>query len=247
MTTMIIKNFFLLLFALSSFSSFGQVTEGYIKFERKMNLFKKFPDPQTQKWIGEKNKYSIDHYRLYFNEDKSVFIPDPDDPEKEGMLKWIVLQHSEIQDLKNKKNTTLLNFFGQVAVVKDSLKPRNWKYTGKGRIIANYECKQVLLHVNDSTRLYAWFTPDILPSIGPENFWGLPGAILGVAAEDGRTTYFAKEVIITKVDFDKITPKYSDKKVSTFQELKTQMEKDFGSRKEAKPIIDDVLIWQYYE
>ena len=189
---------------------------------------------------------SVDNFLLYFNEDKSVFIPDPNDPEKEGMIKWLVLQHSEIQDLKNKRNVTLLNVFGQVQVVKDSLRPRNWKYTGKLRTIANYECKQVLLHVNDSIRLYAWFTPDILPQVGPENFWGLPGAILGIAEEDSRTTYFAKEVVITKVDWDKITPKYSDKKVVTFEELKTTMERDFGNRKEAKPMVDDILIWQYF-
>lgn len=245
-TTMITKKNILALFLLFfGLSSFAQVTEGYITFERKINLFKKYTDPNVQKWLGEKNKYSIDHFKLYFNEDQSVFIPDPSDPEKEGMLKWVVLQHSAIQDLKNKQNTTLLNIFGQVAVIKDSLRPRNWKYTGKLRTIANYECKQVLLHVNDSIRLYAWFTPDIIPQVGPENFWGLPGAILGIAEEDSRTTYFAKEVVVSNVDWAKVTPKYSDKKVATFAELKDRMEKEFN-RKEAKPMVDDILIWQYY-
>jgi GLPGLI family protein len=48
--------------------------------------------------------------------------------------------------------------------------------------------------MNDSTRIYAWFSVDIVPSIGPEGFEGLPGAILGLATEDGSVIYFAKEV-----------------------------------------------------
>jgi GLPGLI family protein len=48
--------------------------------------------------------------------------------------------------------------------------------------------------MNDSTRIYAWFASEIVPSFGPEGFEGLPGAILGLATEDGGVIYFAKEV-----------------------------------------------------
>lgn len=241
------KHILYLIISLLSWNTFGQITEGSIRFERRINLFKKYPDPNMQKWIGEKNRYSYDHFMLYFNEEKSVFIPDENDPPKEGIMQWVVQQHSALQDLKNKQNVTLFNVFGQVIVVKDSLKPRQWKYTGRTRTIEDYECPQVLLHVNDSVRLYAWFTTDIIPQAGPENFWGLPGAILGVASEDGGTTYFAKDIKAHTVNWDKITPKYNDKKTATFPEIKEKMINDFGKRKEAKPMIDDFLIWQYFE
>lgn len=241
------KTFKLISFLLlTTFSAQAQMTEGSIRFERRINIFKKFPDKETQKWIGEKNKYSYDHYMLYFNEDKSVFIPDPNDDPKQGMMQWLVQQHSALQNFKENQNTTLINIIGQMIVVRDSLRPRNWKYTGKIRTIANYECTQVLLQVDDTTKLYAWFTTDILPQVGPENFWGLPGAILGVASEDGGTTYFATEVKATKVEWDKVTPKFSDKKMTNFAELKDKMINEFGKRKEAKPLIDEFMIWQYY-
>jgi len=240
------KYLFVTLLALFSWNSFGQISEGYIRYERRTNIFKKYNDPMVQKFLGEKNKYKYDHFITYFNADSSVYIPDETDPEPEGMLKWLMLRHSAIQNFKTNQNVTLLNIFGQIVVVKDTLRQRNWKYTGKIREIAGYKCDQVLLNVNDSTRLYAWFTTDIIPQVGPENFFGLPGAILGVAAEDGRMTYFAKEVVATKVDFDKITPKYKDKDAMDWEKTKDKMVNEFGKRKEAKPIIDEILTWQYF-
>lgn len=228
------------------FSSFGQIKEGYIQFDRKINLFKKFPSPDTQKWLGKKNQYSYDKYLLYFNESSSVFIPDPDGDQKEGMMKWLVQQHSMLQDLNSHANITLLDFFGQVLVVADTMRHREWKYTGKLRTIADYQCTQAMLNIDDSTRLYAWFTTEIIPQIGPENFLGLPGAILGIASEDGGITYFATKVVETKVDMAKVTPKYNAKKAKTMEELKEEMLTQFGKREEAKPIIKDVLTWQYY-
>jgi len=239
-----IKNIFLVLLVFSSWISFSQVTEGYIKYERRMNLFKKYPDKDSQRWIGEKNKYSVDHFFLYFNDSSSVYIPDPDE-EKNEIMKWLVLQHSMIQNFNTMQNVSLLNIYGQVVVIEDQLRPRAWKYTGKIRTIANYECKQVLLDVNDTTTLYAWFTPDIIPQIGPENFWGLPGAILGVASEDGRITYFATEVVEKKVDLEKVKPKYSNKKAGDFKALKERVAKEF-TQKEAKPLVNEIMIWQYY-
>lgn len=228
------------------YSSFGQLHEGYIKFDRRINLFKKFPDPDVQKWIGKKNQYSYDSYLLYFNDSMSVFIPDPDGEPKEGMMKWLVQQHSMIQNLSNHANISLLDFFGQVIVAQDTLRTRDWKYTGKIRTIADYKCTQAMLHINDSTRLYAWFTTEILPQTGPENFVGLPGTILGIASEDGGITYFASKVVAQPVDLEKVTPKYSTKKAQTMEELKKSMMAQFGQRKEAQAVIKDVLTWQYY-
>ena len=63
--------------------------------------------------------------------------------------------------------------------------------------------------MNDSTRIYAWFSPDLVPATGPEGFNGLPGTILGLATEDGSIVYFAKTVEVmevkdTELDYSKI-------------------------------------------
>ena len=87
-----------------------------------------------------------------------------------------------------------MDLWGNSAYIKDSMDQRQWKITESKRNISGYMCRKAVWEMNDSTRIYAWFSPDIVPSIGPEGFQGLPGAILGMATEDGGVVYFAKSI-----------------------------------------------------
>ena len=64
--------------------------------------------------------------------------------------------------------------------VQDSLPARNWKITDSKRSICGYECRKAIYQKNDSTRIYAWYTTALVPSVGPEGFCGLPGTILDI-------------------------------------------------------------------
>ena len=97
--------------------------------------------------------------------------------------------------------------------------------------------------MNDSTRIYVWYTDDIVPSVGPESFCGLPGAILGLATEDGGVIYFAKSVEVTKPAIEQLTPKIGRNKVYATAELKTKLEKDFGKNPWGKAMIKDLFSW----
>ena len=97
---------------------------------------------------------------------------------------------------------------------------------------------------NDSTRIYAWYAPNIIPSVGPEGFCGLPGAILGIATEDGGIIYFAD-----KVDFSE-TPKRENmvveigkNKVFNLKELREKLEKEYGNTPWGKKLFDDMFRW----
>lgn len=221
---------------------FSQITAGKITYERKTNLLKKFKDDRMKRWINESNKIMIDNFELYFNDTLSIFIP-IEDPTKNGMMAMSTNKNSVVQNLDKKTRTSVLSIWGEKAYVKDSLINRQWKMTESKRKISGYQCRKAIFQLNDSTRFYAWFSEDIIPSIGPETFQGLPGAILGLATEDGGVVYFAKKVEqIASPEFAKIMPEIG-KKTYTHNELKTKLEKDFGDKPWGKGIVEDLFMW----
>ena len=122
----------------------------------------------------------------------------------------------------------MMNMMGSAMTVKDTLKPRVWKVTESKRKIAGYICRKSMLEINDSTRLYAWFTVDLVPSIGPEGFDGLPGAILGFANEDGSIVYFAKRVEAMEPPLEVLIPKVKEKDAYKEEELKALLLEKMG-------------------
>ena len=116
--------------------------------------------------------------------------------------------------------------------------------TDSKRSICGYQCRKAIWQANDSTRLYAWFCSEVIPSIGPESFVGLPGAILGLATEDGGVIYFAKSIEVVKPEATILTPKKTKQKIYKASELKAQLEKDFGKEKWGKAMIyNQFSIW----
>lgn len=175
-------------------TSFGQITSGKIIFERKSNLKKLMGDnPRFKDMITEDNKIMIDRFTLYFTKEKSAFIP-IESEEPQGMLGNFTQENIIHQDINKQQNHIQMDLFGSKIFVQDSIVKREWKITDSKRTLAGHVCRKAIWNKDDSTRIYAWFATDIVPSIGPEGFAGLPGAILGLATEDGSIIYFAKEV-----------------------------------------------------
>jgi GLPGLI family protein len=70
---------------------------------------------------------------------------------------------------------------------------------------------------------------ELVPSIGPEGFAGLPGAILGMATEDGSVIYFAKEVKAVEQPVVKLeVPNMKGKEVYTEDQLKEMLKGRMG-------------------
>jgi GLPGLI family protein len=191
-----IKQFILtLLFAAATVGSFAQMTSGKIVFERKTNLKKRFGDnPRMKNIITEENKYRIESFELFFNDSMSVFRPIESDEPEQGMMKYFTTHNTVYQNINKKEKFIVMDLWGNPAYIKDTIDKREWKITENKRVISGYNCRKAIWNMNDSTRIYAWFSVDVVPSIGPEGFGGLPGAILGLATEDGSIIYFAKKV-----------------------------------------------------
>ena len=226
---------------LCSFIGFSQINAGKIVFERRTNLEKQIIDGRMKYQVNENNKIRVELFDLYFNDTCSIFKPilsDEADP-----LSWATSKNTILQNFKSNQKIYKLSTAGQQVFVKDVNKRRDWKITESKRKIANYDCYKAIWQKNDTTRIYAWFSVDIVPTVGPEGFDGLPGAILGLATEDGGIIYFAKsvEIIVPKQEIFKIDTGKKD--VYSMDELKTKIEKDFGNTSRGKRMFNDLFRW----
>ncbi len=221
-------------------SSIGQLSNGVITYERKTNLLKKYKKEDTRKWLDGK-KIKIDEFKLYFNPTQSLFIPVQ--VAEEGRMSWATFKNTVYQDLENEQRLSLYSLFGEAIYVKDSLILREWKITDRKRKISGYDCRRAIWQKNDSTKIYAWYTDEILPSCGPETFNGLPGTILGLATEDGGVVYFAKSVKAQSNNINEMIPDTKKKDVLTEQELRIQLEKRAKNSPWMKNIVNEIFFW----
>lgn len=210
-------------------TSFAQMTSGKIVYHRRMNLKKMFKDnPRVKNFLSEDVTWNIDSFALYFNDSLSAFVPIEGGGEAKGMMKMLTPQNTTYKNINQDERIVMMNMMGTPMTVRDTLKPRVWKVTESTRKIAGYTCRKSILQMNDTTRLYAWFTVDLVPSIGPEGFDGLPGAILGFANEDGSIVYFAKSVEAMKPPEEIMKAKYKEKDAYKEEDLKALLLEKMG-------------------
>jgi GLPGLI family protein len=230
-----------LLVVLTASTSFAQITAGKIVFERKTNLYKKFKDDNVKDWLKEEDKSKVDIFELYFNDSMSVFMPQESDLKEK--MSWATSKNTTYQNFKTNTTLAIKSVWGEPLYVQDTLKKRVWKITDNKRVISGYNCRKAIWQMNDSTRIYVWYTDDIVPNVGPEAFSGLPGAILGLATEDGGVIYFAKSVEASNPSMERLTPKKGKNKIYESAELKVKLEKDFGKNPWGKAMIKDLFSW----
>ncbi|MEN9699384.1 MAG: hypothetical protein RLZZ301_582 [Bacteroidota bacterium] len=230
-----------LLINFCSWSQTEYVHAGKITFERRTNLEKRFNDQRMKRFVNEDNKIRTESFELYFNDTASLFTFIPSNQPDE--MAWMTTKNSYYQNLNQHQQLSALAVFGQNVFVSDSLPERTWKITDSKRSICGYECRKAIYQKNDSTRLYAWYTPMLVPSVGPEGFCGLPGTILGLATEDGGIVYFAKKIDFVAPKKEELLLNPGKNKVYTMPELRQKLEKDFGNNPWGKRVFDDIFRW----
>lgn len=220
----------------------AQITFGKITYERRTNLFKKYKESYTREWIKEENKNKVDVFELYFNDSLSSFKQEESDLKEK--MSWTTSKNEVYQNFNQNKRLTIKEIWGEKIYVQDSLAIRKWKITESTRNICGYLCRKAIWQANDSTRIYAWYCNEISVSVGPESFIGLPGAILGLATEDGGVIYFAKTVQAAQQSMETLLPKKTKNKIYTTPELRVKLEKEFGKEKWGKEMIKETFdIW----
>lgn len=135
-------------------------------------------------------------------------------------------------------------------LVSDTIRKLNWKLTGATKTILGYACQQATTQristrmsmsmangemkreeVQDTANITAWFTPSIPASVSPEFAGQLPGLVLAIDINNGRTVYRAVDVS-PKVDVaavkepkegKRLTPKeFADERNKLMRDMQTR-------------------------
>ncbi len=210
-------------------NSFAQLTQGRVVFERRTNLKKTLKgNPRAEQFITEKNKIRKENFELFFNEKGSSFTYIEPEVEEGGFMKFMTQRNMVHHDLENNEIMVTMNLWGTPAYMKDTPAERKWKITDRSREFDGYKGIRAIWQMNDSTRIYAWFCPDIVPVSGPEGFRDLPGLILGIASEDGSVVYFAKEVEVMEVPDEKVAYPETKDDIYNKEDLKALLLEKMG-------------------
>jgi GLPGLI family protein len=220
-------------------NAFSQLKSGRILFERKTNLHKRFKG-DSRDWIKDEDKIKIDVFELYFNDSLSAFIPK--ESELKEKMSWATSKSSVFVNHNSGNVLSVKSMWGEQFFLQDTLKRVTWKVTDSFRKIGGFNCRKAVYQPDDSTRIYAWYCDHIIPSVGPEGMCGLPGAILGLATEDGGVIYFAKIVEAqSPTEEVLLAPKVKKSKIYTREEFVKKLKTEFGDKPWVKQEIKNIL------
>lgn len=186
---------------------FAQDSDGVITYEVKVNLHRRIPPGQ------EARKAMIPEFRttkqqLFFNADESLYKPIIEDEEEDMVASGtggggmrIRIQQPNDEIYVHPGNTSVISkreFMGKDYLIEDTLKISPWKLGDETKEILGYSCKMAW-YVDErqpdrKLEVTAWYTDQLRPMLGPENFGSLPGAVLAVDINNGERVIVARQV-----------------------------------------------------
>lgn len=205
----------------------AQNTEGVITYEVKINLHRRLPPGQ------EARKAMIPEFRttkqqLFFNADESMYkalIEDEDESMGHGGGGMVIRMQQPNDELYINSGTTAIvskrEFMGKDYLIDDTLKISPWKLGSEVKEIQGYSCK--MAYYVDETQpdriqeITAWYTDQLRPMLGPEQFGSLPGTVLAVDINNGE-----RVIVARKLEFR--APKKSEMKIPTSGQKVTKAE-----------------------
>ena len=218
-----------------------------------------------KKQIKERLKNRLEKtYILSFNTTESVFIEeDKIDAISGATDSWgsNFSRGEQYKDVGGNKLVQAQEFYGKRFLVQDQLQPIDWKMDSEVREICGYTCFKAtavvpstdlswfnfswgdLNSTSDSsetpeirfTQIEAWYTLQIPVKHGPAEFWGLPGLILEVSADD--TTMLCYEIVINPKQRNSIKAPEKGQVISksdyraTIIKKMTEMRNSYGRRR----------------
>jgi hypothetical protein len=125
-------NIYILLFSVVIVTtSMAQIHSAKITFERKTNLYKKFKDQGTQRWIKEEDRIKIDYFELLVNDSMALFKPQ--ESELREAYAWATAKNTVLQDAANQSRYMIKTIWGEELHLTDSMFKRTWKITESSR------------------------------------------------------------------------------------------------------------------
>lgn len=242
----------------------AQQKEGKVIYERTMQMQIRFNDNDAISQMLPKTR--TDKFELTFGNNESVWKHvDEDDANDEfgggGMqIRMVGPGQNDVlfYDFNNSRMVEQREMFDKKFLIEDSVHKLNWKLSGETQTILGHVCQKASAQrvgkrmqmtmdngkmerkeVTDTSTIVAWFTTDIPISAGPEVQGQLPGLILALDMNDGRTVYKALE-ISPKADLasikeptkgKKVTPEeFTSERNKMMDEMQKNMQGNSGNR-----------------
>lgn len=215
------KQLSILVLLFTVLNSYAQ--SGTIKYTETRNL-KIELSPEMQQYAHLIPTETVNHTELLFDKGQSLYQT-VEEEEKEVALQANTQVQTISIGMGEEESVTFLDFnkkqsvlskdlMGEIFLIKGELSAPNWKVKNEEKEILGYTCRLAEFTDKDIT-IKAWFTPQIAPSIGPSEYYGLPGTILEVSFSEEQLDFIieATEVIIGELK-DNISEPTKGKKVS---------------------------------
>ncbi len=214
-----------------SFSQ-AQQQEGKIVYERTIQIQIQLnnEDAAMQNMIPKERK---DKFECLFANNQSVWRAVEEDGDGGDMsfssggaeIRMVMPGNNDIifTDFTKQTKVEQRELMTKTFVIQDSIKRLSWKITEESKTLLGFNCKKAIgqktqksyrinmengkmnrEEVTDTLNIIAWFTNEIGGYNGPEQYQGqLPGTILEIEINNGRTKFLATEVS-KKVDLKEI-------------------------------------------
>ncbi len=226
----------LLAFLFALFPVAASAQSGAILFDRAVQY--DFEMPEQLRTMSEQiPSADINVMILLFNESGSLMTPAPTDEDEEEEMVSIrgrnmplsaLTQRLRMGSTSRSDQETLLEthviyeggtiaetreFMGRTFLIHGDRPSYEWRLSGEMSQVLGYTVQKAMAE-QDSSVIEAWFTPEIPVSAGPGPFGGLPGMILSVSVDSGRTIFSATEINLTSVEDEAIKAPEDGQEVS---------------------------------
>lgn len=226
--------------------------QGVITYENRVNMHRNIPaDRQEMKAMVP--EFRTTKMQLFFNGEESLYKPVIEDEEQQfsgsgGMRMSFRMPKTETYT--NSASAVILSLqelMGKKYLITDTVKMSPWKFGTETKDILGYTCHMAYftqsqevtsMRMENGTpttekrtvtqEITAWYTDQIRPSLGPENFNTLPGAVLALDVNNGERVIVARNVELRELKKDELKAPDAGTTVTQaeFQKLREeQMEK----------------------
>lgn len=205
-----IRYAFAFLVMATSVAAIREIKTGMIQYELRMDMHRRIPEERAD-MKSMIPQYRTEKYNLFFNPTTShykVHEEEEDDFEtnRGGMRIRMQMPKTETYlDLQSKARSVYQEFMGKKYIIEDTLDILPWKFGTEKLEILGYTC-QMAYHTDttNNQEITAWFTQEIMPFVGPDQYANLPGTVLAVDINNGERTWIARKINFGELKKDDI-------------------------------------------
>lgn len=221
--------------------------QGVITYENRVNMHRNIPaDRQEMKAMVP--EFRTTKMQLFFNGEESIYKPLIEDEEEQfnsgGMR--MTFRMPRVETYTNSSTSMILSLqelMGKKYLITDTIRMSPWKFGTETKEIMGYTCKMAYFTLSTemttmrvengvptperraiTQEITAWYTDKIRPSLGPERFNTLPGAVLALDVNNGERVIVARNVELRELKKDEWKVPDSSTKVSQAEFNKIQEE-----------------------